>query len=510
MRSFLVLLLFFCFFLFLHTRTSVFIGSDDSYYHARHSQLVGASHRFTIVEPWVTKHFFSSAPVDPYVLSHFLSGLVIRSTDILFGTKLVTAFMAASIFAVFYIIVRPDTKRPLWWTLLFFASSLAFSARILFERPFVFSIALFLLVWFLAQQKRYWLLFSLMILYMLFYNLAPIALLIAVAHLCSQKLLYEPTTLKPFIAIVGGIVVGLLLHPHTLNYISLIFVHFVTIATVKIQGIPLQSGLEIEPYSIVTFIQKNIIALMLYIIGTVFTTLLWLDKKITLKILSLFLLSAAWCVVAIAVPRGVEYWVPLAVLLAVYTFNNPHIQQVYLRPLNRFVPHSIRRPILLVALLLLIISQYVSLSRFILLSEKTTDLADYEAVAVYLQQHTDPNSVIFYPVWAMFPKMFYTNTHNRYITAFDPIFLYDYNQETYWIWYNLTNTFTYCAHTPPCLKDESRDQGTLVRTVLDHVFDTNTIVVYTIDPFYTFLKEYPSAFETVYKHGQLAIIQSKK
>ncbi|MBU1092182.1 hypothetical protein KJ836_00660, partial [Patescibacteria group bacterium] len=77
---------------------------------------------------------------------------------------------------------------------------------------------------------------------------------------------------------------------------------------------------------------------------------------------------------------------------------------------------------------------------------------NYKELNNFLIENTPKNSNIFYPNWSMFPRMFYYNTHNRYTTAFDPVFLYNYNPEIYWIWFNITKYGAYCDQEWPCLE----------------------------------------------------------
>src|SRR3989338_2848556 len=80
----------------------------------------------------------------------------------------------------------------------------------------------------------------------------------------------------------------------------------------------------------------------------------------------------------------------------------------------------------------------------------------YQRANDWLIKNTPPNSMAFYPIWSMFPQMFFFNSHNRYLTAFDPTFLYEYNPAVYYTWANIAYRGVYCLHELPCLEFSPR------------------------------------------------------
>ena len=64
--------------------------------------------------------------------------------------------------------------------------------------------------------------------------------------------------------------------------------------------------------------------------------------------------------------------------------------------------------------------------------QKDAKLADYKGASDYLMAATEKQSIIFHPDWGYSQIVFSTPT--IYMSGFDPIFLYEYNCEMYWLW----------------------------------------------------------------------------
>ena len=136
-----VFILFFLIFAGWHLMHTGLLGTDDPYYHSKHSYLMAQSGNFTLVESWVPFHFLTSAPVDLWWLYHVIAAVFIKFCGIILGAKIWSAACAALVFTAFYFILRQlKIFYPFVWTFLLFVSSATFTIRLLFERPFVLAI----------------------------------------------------------------------------------------------------------------------------------------------------------------------------------------------------------------------------------------------------------------------------------------------------------------------------------------------------------------------------------
>ncbi|HAZ28481.1 MAG TPA: hypothetical protein DCY48_01755 [Candidatus Magasanikbacteria bacterium] len=460
-----------------------FIGGDDAYYHATHSALIAQYDQPSYVGAWAPYHFLTYAPVNPYFLHHYLSSFVIDIFGKTNGMKIVGIIQAALIFPLFFLVIKKKSSSiglPLMLTVLFFFASPVLLARLLLLRPFVLSMSLAILSYVLMEKKRWGLLFFLSAAYILIYNLAPLTIGIALLFVLEDWLKKRPVSLAPLIATMGGMTLGLLLHPQTLNYINLIYTHFVQIFFLKLSGVVLPSGREIQPQRISAFFFLNIIQ----ICASILTTALYLAFRKNLKTkehhTALFILVIGWFVVSFFIPRAVEYWVPFVWLLIALLLNDASIHRE-IREMKRVLSLKLFLPIvegaLAIGLVFLGTANMFLIKDVIDQHNQSEDTASYAEAAAYLQSHTPEGSILFYPIWSMFPKLFFFNTHNRYVTAFDPVFLYKYQPDLYWIWYNMVYFGRYCDQKDPCTTLGGRQNIHAIHLAFQYLFHTDTIVV---------------------------------
>jgi len=506
-----VFLLFFSFFLAIQLSIDGFIGFDP-YYHAKHSDLIADKQVLTLIEPWVEFHFLSSAPNDPYWLYHLILAGFIKIFGIIWGMKILSAILASSVFLIFYYILHKEKLRqPFLFTLLFFFASSAFLFRLTIERPFVGSISLLLLLYYLLIKKEHCLAFMLTALYILFYNLAVLSFFLVAVIMIVVWLKKRKLILKPFIAIGGGMLTGLFLHPQTINYLNIIYTHFIQVLSFKLQGIALPSGQEINFNFSTDFFANNFLAVGLFILA-VSAFLLIPRAKRTINLYSLLTISSIWFVLAICFPRGVEYWLPFSFLFISYTYTILVKAKVF-NNLDAKIKEKFNNWLVKTALsLLLIILITANISNLFLVINnnfKNQDLAEYKKINDFLITQTEPNSIVWYPIWAMFPKMFYFNNHNRYVAAFDPIFTYKYNPEHYWIYYNIASAAQYCNHPLPCEELGTEQQKQAIRQAFKYQFGTKTILVPKtgIPTIYSFLQKQEQDYQQIFETKNLVIYQ---
>lgn len=474
--------IFFGIFLTLQGRIENLFGLDDPYYHAKHSDLIAQSGKMYLVQPWAPFHFLSTAPVDPYFLHHAVTALVIRIVENpILASKIIAAIQASLVFTVFFLILKSERiQKPLLWTGLFFISSAAFFARMLLERPFVISIVFLLLIYWGIRKKQFLFLIITSALYILFYNLALLALVLTAVFFAIEWIVEKKQDLKPLLSVLIGLTIGLLLHPDTLNYINIILTHAFQMFMIKLAGVSLPSGTEIQPQKISTFILANVLVLSAYIFGTGFFAAFWKDwfrKDGHLAVL--FVWCSGWFLLASFLPRAVEYWVPYTWLFLAHLFRagrEASIFSLLKKNMERLLSVSILLPSIAICILIMGLGNIALIVRLIDRNNRSNNIAPYQKVGAFLQKYTPAGSTLFFPIWSMFPALFYFNTHNTYVAAFDPVFFYQYNPELYWMWYSISYQGTICKEKPPCI-GSSRDDLKRLPLVLHLVFQTDYIVV---------------------------------
>jgi hypothetical protein len=476
-----VFVLFFAIFFGWHAMHVGLLGTDDPYYHSKHSYLMAQSGNFTLVEPWVPFHFLTSAPVDLWWLYHVIAAIFIKFCGIILGAKIWSAVCAASVFTAFYFILKElKIFYPFVWTFLLFVSSATFTIRLLFERPFVLAIAFLLLCFYFTLQKKYLPLAVTLILYILAYQLAPVAFLVILVFLAVDWYFQRQFNLKLLLVSLLAAALGVILHPEFLNYIYVMYVTFIKIYYLKFSGVDLNVGAELQAHNFSDFLQYNAVVLAFYVTAAALFVKIFLDKKSNRLQSSLFLISFVWFLVSIIVPRGVEYFLPFGCLFIAVIFNDT-ARSADWQIARQFINQKVKTGLVLIFIygVITVFAGYNIFSVFGILRERNQTDTDiyYQTAGEWLANNTPKDSVVFYPIWSMFPQMFFYDSHNRYLTAYDPTFLYEYNHEIYYAWANIAYRGVYCPHEWPCLELSPRQELRGVKFALKNILGAETVII---------------------------------
>lgn len=441
---FWVFLFFFLFFILLQLRLNHFLD-PDSYYNVKHSALYAFNNFKPILEPWVKFHFLSYAPADAYFLFHELTAIFIKIFGVIEGSKIFASLGAASFFFTFYLIIhKTNPRKALLFTLILFISSPLFVYRLLQIRAFVPALTLTLLIYYFLNKQKYLLVTLLTIILTLLYNFSIIIIFWALIEFVHELISKKTINLKAILSCLLGFGIGLGLHPQTLNYINIIYTHLITIFSLKIQGISLNSGNEIQYHGLAYFLSNNLIGILIYFFCVFFLlTKYFYEKQHPLKEdFKLFIISLPWFLVAILYPRGTEYWLPFGGLFCVSTISSLSASSIYLK-IKSFLLEKLNLKIVKIILLILIgifsAGNLYSIFWQVDNHNKNDPYNAYKTINEYLIGHTKAATTIYYPLWDMFAQMFYFNTHNTYVSAFDPVFTYLYDPQ---LW-QMMNQFTF-------------------------------------------------------------------
>ena len=453
----LVWLVFFIVFSLGQASIRVFWSNDDPYYHARHSALINETGNLTLVEPWLTMHFLSYAPTDPWWGFHAAMAFFIHFFGVVWGSKILSALLAASAFAIFYfILVAHKVSKPLLWTVIFWGSSVALLSRLLLERPHLLTLPVLMLAWHLGSCRRYWWLFALSIVYTLAYHLAPLIMVIIAAQLFIDYWFKRQFDLKLLMAALGGILGGILLHPQSLNYVYVMFVEIWQVLYLRFSGINLNIGGEMITMPFWKLLQNVALPLIFYLpTAAAFLAFRkdWpLQHSSRLHVLGV--ISAAWLVVALVVPRAAtEYWLPFAWLFSALTCSvilstadGERIKNYF----NEFITTKITRPFIYALVAVLLAVNIVNLTLDIREANTNPMPGQIKEAAEWLSSHTPEQSVVFYDNWSYWPLMFYYNQRNRYLTGMEPTLAYEYNHDLYWTWRNISVNGFVCDRSDGC------------------------------------------------------------
>ena len=372
--------------------------------------------------------------------------------------------IAGSLFTLLFAILRSYRIPYAWgWTLCIALGSTSFIYRLLLLRPFTIGIIGYVLGTWLLLRKQYIAVMIVTTIYILTYNLAIFLILPAIILILVRGIVEKSWSLKPIIAVLGGITLGLIIHPHTSSYILLIKAHLVDIYLLQLQGVPLPVGSEIVPQLTRTFFALHSIPILGYIIsmilllGNIYSP----PQQLKVPIYTMALLSVIWFPIAIGVHRGIEYWYPMTMLTSILVLS------LFITQLA----HSIYK--ILTIVMLSIGCLIVSISTYILFfeqisSEAVQSYATVSEMQPFIPYIAQTEGTVWYPSWYLFPVVFYSlpiPVTQPFVGGFDPVFMYLYNDDMYFSWYKLSFEGIACLNKTTC--PPSLSPSDVIHTLFD-------------------------------------------
>jgi hypothetical protein len=106
---------------------------------------------------------------------------------------------------------------------------------------------------------------------------------------------------------------------------------------------------------------------------------------------------------------------------------------------------------------IILIVNILLVTRQIITKTDTKELNQYQQTAEFIKENSTNRKLIFFTNWSYFPRLFYYNQKNRYITGFDPVFAYNYDKEKYWLWLNISDYALPCRQEKLCFKKGIKD-----------------------------------------------------
>lgn len=495
-----------------------FWSNDDPYYHARHSALINETNNLALAEPWLGMHFFSYIPNDPWWGYHLAMAGFIHWFGIVWGSKILTALLGALIFAVFYFILAVyKTPQPWLWTILFLGSSREFISRLALERPHLLAPLVLLAAWFLASRKKYFYLAALCLVYTLAYHLSPLVMVVVGVELVVDFFQNRRLDLKLLRASLGGILAGLIIHPQTLNYIYIMYVEIWRVLSLRFQGIDLNIGGEVVTLPFGEFLLANALPLLFCLVGLALVLVCrptW-PSKIKSRLYSLAALSGLWFVVALVVPRGIEYWLPFSWLFCALVFGALGQSQEgkKIKDLWQMFASSQALNLLFYGVLAILLAvNFMAFGLAVKEQNKDSFVQQIKEAAEWLKSNTPDKSIVFYDNWGYWPLMFYYNQNSRYLIGMDPTFAYEYNHELYWTWRNISGNGLVCDQSDGCPRSSPRQAVAGVADAIRNQFQSEYILAKNDaqSRFYKVLAVRKQDFEKVFGNDGFLIYQLKR
>lgn len=403
----------------VHLQFMPFVDHDVPYHIAvgRLMRQHGILHAF----PWTPFSWLSDRYADDRFLFHLLyvplAGLSGTTAARIVGTLAGTAILLS-----LHLVLRAE-RVPFagLCALLPLAVSIPFISRFLLIRPHLLSIALAPVFLWAAVRGRLWLLAALSAIYPLTYVAfwqLPLLLLIAAAT--ARLLAGEPIPWERALVVLGGIAVGVTLHPNSLNLLqySWIVMVDVLIRNTWLGEAGFNMASELAPYPLGAWVQGLSIPVLMTLSAPLPA---WRRRRDDVVPLAFTLAALGFCVLTIRSARFAEYFVPFAV--------------VAFALVARQLPWRFLLPtVLAVSLLWTLVLGQRTFSNW---AAKTEPLP--AEIAARLQQEIPPGAQVFTVNWDYTGLLLLMLPDRYFLVALDPTLFHLKDPQLYRLWYRITH-----------------------------------------------------------------------
>ncbi len=429
--------------LFLYFGYSLSFADPDSFYHVKMAQLI-AQQGAVLDFPWQQFTLLKDNFIDHHFLYHLFLIPFISFGSPLIGAKIATIFLASAFLVLFYFFLKnQQIKWPWLWSLLLLFST-SFTFRLNLTKASAFSLIFLWFGFYLLRQRRPWSLAILAFAYVWSYGGFTLLLVVSSIYCLGLGLKEKNWRLAGQLlsATIGGLLTGLIVNPYFPKNLQFLWQQLIQIGLLNYQD-KIGVGAEWYPYNFFTLLSDNLLLGALLLISLFIFFRFW--SKQSAFSWTTFILFLFFFLFTLKSRRYIEYLIPLAVLFAALCFNYlPRLRQTTLfNSLARLWPKNIFFKIIVLTtvfylclFLPVIFGQQLQATKNNL--RQGLDFNRYQAASQWLQNNTQPGEIIVHSDWDDWPLLFYYNSQNYYLVGLDPTFMYNYNQDLYWSWVNLT------------------------------------------------------------------------
>jgi len=469
--------------LFFWLQSSPTLPDGDSFYHAKIADLLIKEKKVVKDFPWLPLTILKDYYYDHHFLFHlYLIPFILIIGHSLIAIKVATILLGALFFIIFYWFLRHyQIKYALFYLLLPFSAYVLIYRLNLDKVPAASLIFLLLGIYFIFQQKGFWL-GILSFFYVWLYDAWPIILLATISYclagaikeLASQELktkiqnygsrfeifkfyissflraFLAKNNLKLILACILGLTLGIVINPYFPNNLKFFWIHIIKIGLIT-PGTNYGVGAEWYPYDLLDLLWGNFLVCLawFFTLALIFIELKRGELKQTKESFSLFLLTAIFFLYTLKARRMGEYFVPLATLSTAFAFNQ-YLKEVswqkYWQSLRKFLlnPNFFTFNIFLVFILFIFLGFFFdsSINRYLEIKKSLSEGWPFQSLqkaSEFLKKNTPPGSLIFHDSWVYFPMLFYYNDRNSYLTGLDNTFMYEKNPTLYSLWQNIVS-----------------------------------------------------------------------
>lgn len=445
-QAVLLLLLAGTLFCFLHADPT--FVDPDSFYHAKMAELLGQ--RGAITEfPWLSATNLKYSFTDHHFLYHLILVPFVWFFAPLIGLKVFTVLAATLAILSFFWLLRYLKIPGAFWYAVFLLTINPFIFRLALAKaqPLVFSF-LFLFLYLLLSRRFLWLIFvsclyvwlyagwTLLILLVGLYWLLSIVWLVRNKSWQLGAIKRNKSIKRAFGLVFGvglGLAAGIFFSPYFPRNLFFYWDQSFKIAILNYQYV-IGVGAEWYPYGLAELFFSAIPFFIVYALALVVWVVTY--RKQSMNSWYFFILSFLFFGLTLKSRRYVEYFVPLALIFSVLSFN------AIIAELKRWLLKQLpgRLVMVLPLLLLLAISPlaFRDLRSIKVSYAESFKFNKFSAPSQWLVRNSQPGDIVFHSDWDEFPILFYHNTQDYYLVGLDPTFMYEYDPDLYRQWVGIT------------------------------------------------------------------------
>ena len=409
---------------------------NDGFYHIKLARLM-RSEGLKPDFPWLPLSILNQRE---YYDHHFLYHVALIPftyfTDLRIGAKWsAVIFSSLAFLAVWFLFHRQRIPYGWLWALALLGISDAFLYRMSVTRAQSLSLAVLALAVAWLLERKYKHLAVLSFIYVLLYDAFPLMIAFVVLYLIAAAMVERRIEYKPFLYIVGGILLGMLVNPYFPDNIIFSWHHMLPKLT---DATSVRVGNEWFPYDTKQILENSFPALIAFVSGIFALGLS--TRKIDLRTTFVLLVALLFGFMLLQARRFVEYFPPFALIFAAFgwaplcvDFQFASISSTS-SPLKRILT-NIPALVLSVAVVFSI-ARSIPRAREAIVNSKPYDL--YAGASHWLGGNTPAGSRVFQTDWDDFPRLFFYNTHNTYLIGLDPTYMQLYDPDLYALWVLIT------------------------------------------------------------------------
>lgn len=414
--------------------TSGIIGGDG-YYHIRHADLLRlAGPTLSIPFPWLPTTILNQAEFSNHHLLYHLLLMPFTFGDLILGAKIATILFASLAILTWFLISKAQgVKWPLFCLIALLASSSDFLYRLsMTRRQSLVLILLLLAVHLILKRNLKWLVvlgFAFSWLYDGWILLIAVVLLTSLGRFIENRKIDWLSLFSP----IGGLILGTIINPFFPNNFIFSIRHLLPKLTLPANYI-VKVGTEWYPYTLDMLIKNAGFSLVLVAVSLFITTWLILKGK---KVLNARLIAWGGCTLLftamlLSSNRFVEYQPAFATMFAAISFTalvKTDRFQLFLK-----LPKKLIYPfIVLISTVFLLIAIYNAHSAYYVASFEAPP-QKFDEASKWLVNSSNPQERIFTSSWDYFPRLFFYNTKNTYLSGLDPTYMYQFDPHLYNRW----------------------------------------------------------------------------